>query len=259
MSYEDMNAPGWKPPAVEDESSSSTPGANVATVQEKAHEVADTAGEVAGTAQTAAKDVTAEAGAQARAVVDEVSSQARDLYATARRELADQAQAKSATAADGIRRLSNQVSARWPRDERPRPGRWSGTPAMLRIVWPSWRLGSMSAARRGSWTMSRRSPVGARWCSSGHAPVRVSFSPASFGRGRRLGVTRPPRGAAPRRRLRWARRPSSRRWRRARAQLRRRRPSRRGRRARCRAVSARRRAPDGRPRQVDRGRRASAL
>ena len=111
MSYEDMNAPGWKPPAVEDESSSSTPGANVPTVQEKAHEVADTASEVAGTAQTAAKDVTAEAGAQARAVVDEVSSQARDLYATARRELADQAQAKSATAADGIRRLSNQVSA----------------------------------------------------------------------------------------------------------------------------------------------------
>jgi hypothetical protein len=111
VSYEDANAPGWEPPAVEDESSSSTPGATVSTVQEKAHEVADTAGEVAGTAQSAAKDVTAEAGAQARAVVDEVSGQARDLYATTRRELADQAQAKSAAAADGIRRLSDQVSA----------------------------------------------------------------------------------------------------------------------------------------------------
>ena len=138
MSYEDMNAPGWKLPAVEDESSSSTPGGeHRLTVQERAHEVADTAGEVAGTAQTAAKDVTAEAGAQARAVVDEVSSQAREpLYATARRELADQAQAESATAADGMRRLSDQVARARPRDERPRPGRWSGTPATLRIVGP---------------------------------------------------------------------------------------------------------------------------
>jgi hypothetical protein len=65
----------------------------------------------AGTVQDSAKDVASEVKTEARAVANEASDQARRLYSTTKDELAGQAQAKTEQAAQGLRRLSDQMGA----------------------------------------------------------------------------------------------------------------------------------------------------
>jgi hypothetical protein len=116
MSAYDPAAPVPGAIDIEPQARPDMPGPSVAGAERKAvgdqpGKVTEGATQVASTAQDAAKDVAHEAGTQARAVVSEVSTQARDLYGTTRQELSEQARGKTDQAAQGLRQLSDRVTA----------------------------------------------------------------------------------------------------------------------------------------------------
>jgi hypothetical protein len=130
MTYRETHEPGWMPPDVEGQTEpelgapGSAPGDRAGTTtsppgrggsgggsesgQSGAKEAVQSA---ATTVQESARDVASEAAAEARAVASEASDQARRLYATTKDELTGQAQAKTEQAAQGLRRLSDQMGA----------------------------------------------------------------------------------------------------------------------------------------------------
>jgi hypothetical protein len=126
MTYRETHEPGWMPPDVEGQTepqpgaAGSAPGGRTATTttppgrggseggQTGAKEAVQSA---AATVQESARAVASEAATEARAVASEASDQARRLYATTKDELTGQAQAKTEQAAQGLRRLSDQMGA----------------------------------------------------------------------------------------------------------------------------------------------------
>jgi hypothetical protein len=97
MTYPETQESGRMPPDVQSQGGSTTAKEAVQST--------------AGTVQDSAKDVASEIKTEARAVASEASDQARRLYATTKDELVGQAEAKTDQAAQGLRRLSDQVGA----------------------------------------------------------------------------------------------------------------------------------------------------